>query len=135
MWVMSVFLIVALVFQFRLQRYVPIVYWLTVVLISIVGTLITDNLVDNEGVSLPTSTTIWAIARLHLRGLVLARTDALDPHDLYDQARGVLLGGDPLHLRARYCRRDHATEDQRRVPVADVQLLRGGRRRQYRARR
>ena len=40
----------------------PIVYWVAVVLISIVGTLITDNLVENYGVSLPTSTTIFAIA-------------------------------------------------------------------------
>ena len=31
-------LVVALVFQFRLPRYVPSVYWLVVVLISIVGT-------------------------------------------------------------------------------------------------
>jgi uncharacterized membrane-anchored protein len=55
-------LVVALFFQFRLRRYLPAVYWLAVVLISIVGTLITDNLVENYGVSLPTSTTIFAIA-------------------------------------------------------------------------
>jgi uncharacterized membrane-anchored protein len=60
--IMSAFLAVALVAQFRLRRYVPIVYWVAVVLISIVGTLITDNLVENYGVSLPTSTTIFAIA-------------------------------------------------------------------------
>jgi uncharacterized membrane-anchored protein len=32
-------LIVALVVQFRLDRYVPSIYWLAVVLISVVGTL------------------------------------------------------------------------------------------------
>ena len=60
--VMAGFLAVALVFQFRLQRYVPAVYWLAVVLISVVGTLITDNLTDNFGVSLVTTTIVFAVA-------------------------------------------------------------------------
>ncbi len=55
-------LIVALVFQFRARRYVPGIYWLAVVLISIVGTQITDNLVDNFGVSLVTTTVIFSAA-------------------------------------------------------------------------
>ena len=38
------------------RRYVPGIYWLAVVLISVVGTLITDNLTDNFGVSLVTTT-------------------------------------------------------------------------------
>jgi uncharacterized membrane-anchored protein len=59
---MSAFLAVALAFQFRLRRYVPTVYWVAVVLISVVGTLITDNLTDNFGVSLTTTTTLFAIA-------------------------------------------------------------------------
>src|SRR5881398_1727122 len=42
--VMTVVLIAALVWQFRKDRYQPPVYWLAVVLISIVGTLLTDNL-------------------------------------------------------------------------------------------
>ena len=60
-YVMSAVLAVALVFQFRLRRYVPGVYWLAVVLISIVGTLITDNLTDNFGVSLVTTTIVFAV--------------------------------------------------------------------------
>ena len=55
---LSAFLTVALVAQFYQRRYVPVVYWIAVVLISVVGTLITDNLVDNFGVPL-TTTTIW----------------------------------------------------------------------------
>ena len=55
-------LVVVLVFQFRLPKYVPSVYWLAVVLISIVGTLITDNLVENFGVTLPITTIAFAIA-------------------------------------------------------------------------
>jgi uncharacterized membrane-anchored protein len=53
-------LVVALVFQFRVRRYVPGVYWLAVVLISVVGTLITDNLTDNFGVSLVTTTVVFS---------------------------------------------------------------------------
>src|SRR5262245_65800295 len=45
-------LITALVFQFRAPRYVAGIYWLAVVLISVVGTQITDNLSDDPGVSL-----------------------------------------------------------------------------------
>ncbi len=60
--VMAVLLGGALVLQFRTRRYVPAVYWLAVVLISIVGTLITDNLVDNFGVSLWTTTVVFSVA-------------------------------------------------------------------------
>ncbi len=60
--VMSALLIVVLVFQFRARKYVPSIYWLAVVLISVVGTLITDNLTDNVGISLMTSTIVFAIA-------------------------------------------------------------------------
>ena len=60
--VMSVFLAGALFVQFRLRWYVPGVYWLAVVLISIVGTLITDNLVDNFGVPLLTTTIVFTVA-------------------------------------------------------------------------
>src|SRR3954454_22095625 len=47
--IMTAVLVLALVLQFSRRRYVPWTYWLAVVLISIVGTLITDNLVDNLG--------------------------------------------------------------------------------------
>ncbi len=60
--VMSALLIVVLFFQFRARKYIPSIYWLAVVLISVVGTLITDNLTDNLGVSLETTTIVFAIA-------------------------------------------------------------------------
>ena len=59
-YIMALVLAVVLVFQFRAKGYVPSIYWLAVVLISIFGTLITDNLVDNLGVSLEVSTTAFA---------------------------------------------------------------------------
>ncbi len=48
--VMSVLLVVILVAQFKARKYNPTLYWVSVVMISIIGTLITDNLSDNIGV-------------------------------------------------------------------------------------
>jgi uncharacterized membrane-anchored protein len=55
-YVMGALLIAVLVFQFRARKYVPGIYWLAVVLISVVGTLVSDNLVENYGVALETTT-------------------------------------------------------------------------------
>jgi uncharacterized membrane-anchored protein len=60
-YVMAILLVVTLVFQFRANRYVPGLYWFAVVLISVVGTLFSDNLVDNLGVPLQTTTIGFAI--------------------------------------------------------------------------
>lgn len=56
---MAVLLAAVLVVQFSTKKYVPVVYWLAVVLISVVGTLFSDNLVDNYGVSLWTTSAIF----------------------------------------------------------------------------
>jgi uncharacterized membrane-anchored protein len=61
-YVMGSVLVVVLFLQFRARRYVPSIYWLAVVLISVVGTLITDNLTDNFGVPLTTTTIVFAVA-------------------------------------------------------------------------
>ncbi len=55
-YLMSAVLVAVLVAQFRARKYVPGIYWLAVVLISVVGTLISDNLVENYGVTLETTT-------------------------------------------------------------------------------
>ncbi|MGW3461756.1 COG4705 family protein [Streptomyces olivaceoviridis] len=57
---MSALLAVVLVVQFRTTAYRAGVYWLAVALISVVGTLISDNLTDNMGVPLETSTAVFA---------------------------------------------------------------------------
>lgn len=59
---MSAILVAVLVVQFRARRYVPWIYWLSVVMISVVGTLITDNLTDNFGVALEVTTAAFSIA-------------------------------------------------------------------------
>ena len=52
----------ALFIQLGLKKYVPPIYWLVVVLVSVVGTLVSDNLVDNLGISLETTSIIFAAA-------------------------------------------------------------------------
>ena len=54
-------LVVLLVVQFRLRRYVPVAYWSVVVVISVFGTLITDNMTDAYNVPLTVSTPIFAV--------------------------------------------------------------------------
>lgn len=53
--------LVALFFQIRATRYVPVLYWVVVVLISVFGTLITDNLTDHFGISLAYSTALFSV--------------------------------------------------------------------------
>lgn len=60
-YLMGSLLIVALGFQFKARRYLVSLYWLVVVLLSVVGTLITDNLTDHFGVSLVTSTVAFSV--------------------------------------------------------------------------
>ncbi|SFB76888.1 hypothetical protein [Collimonas sp. OK412] len=54
--------IVALLFQLRASRYVPALYWITVVFVSVFGTLVTDNLTDQLNVPLAASTALFSIA-------------------------------------------------------------------------
>jgi uncharacterized membrane-anchored protein len=60
--IIGTMLVVTLIFQFKSKKYIPGIYWLAVVLISIVGTLITDNLTDNFGIPLMTTTIIFAVS-------------------------------------------------------------------------
>jgi uncharacterized membrane-anchored protein len=61
-WVMTVLLVAVIAVQFALNRYVPAAYWLTVVLVSIVGTWITDNLTDTLHIPLMASTNFFTAA-------------------------------------------------------------------------
>ncbi|GFE69128.1 hypothetical protein [Chroococcus sp. FPU101] len=63
-YVMSGVLLIVLLNQFRLKRYVPVSYWIVVIVMSITGTLITDRLVDDLGVSLMTTTIFFSVVLL-----------------------------------------------------------------------
>lgn len=60
--VMFILLAASLFMQLRTHRYTPWIYWLTVVLVSVVGTQITDLMTDGLGISLYISTTVFAVA-------------------------------------------------------------------------
>ena len=85
--VFSAALVLVLVAQFRLRQYVPGVYWLAVVLISVVGTLLTDNLTDGQGVALWVSTTVFAVLLAGVFGVWYARERTLSIHCIVTTAR------------------------------------------------
>ena len=70
-YVMSAAFAVVLILQVGARRYEPPLYWITVVLISIVGTLVSDNIVD--GVALPRVLDELAIAHELARDVSNAR--------------------------------------------------------------
>ncbi|WP_421758717.1 hypothetical protein [Devosia sp.] len=84
---MAVVLVVALVLQFRQKRYVPWSYWLAVVLISIVGTLVTDNLVDNFHVPLLVTTIVFTIALAVTFALWFRSEGTLSIHSIFTNRR------------------------------------------------
>lgn len=85
--VMGVLLLVALIYQFRTKKYTPTIYWLSVVLISIVGTLITDNLTDNFGISLVTTTIVFSIALIATFVCWYKKEKTLSIHSIFTPRR------------------------------------------------
>jgi uncharacterized membrane-anchored protein len=85
--VFSLALVAVLVAQFRLDRYVPGVYWLAVVLISVVGTLLTDNLTDAREVPLWISTTVFTVLLAAVFGIWYARERTLSIHTIVTTPR------------------------------------------------
>jgi uncharacterized membrane-anchored protein len=85
--IFSVALVVALLAQFRLRRYVPGVYWTSVVLISVVGTLLTDNLTDGQGVPLWISFTVFSVLLAAVFGIWYARERTLSIHSIVTTPR------------------------------------------------
>jgi uncharacterized membrane-anchored protein len=85
--VMSGFLAIFLVMQLRSKKYIPWLYWTVVVLVSIVGTLITDNLVDNFGVALETTTIAFSLALLATFLLWYAKEKTLSVHTIFTRQR------------------------------------------------
>jgi len=84
---MGALLIVTLFFEFRVRQYVPGLYWLAVVLLSIVGTLITDNLTDHFGVSLVTTTIVFSVMLAITFAVWYAKEKTLSVHSIYTTRR------------------------------------------------
>jgi uncharacterized membrane-anchored protein len=81
-YIMSGILLLTLLNQFRLKRYVPVSYWLVVVLMSVTGTLITDRLVDELGVSLVTINIVFSMILAVVFGCWYASEKTLAMHSI-----------------------------------------------------
>jgi uncharacterized membrane-anchored protein len=86
-YVMGGLLVATLLMQLRARQYIPSLYWINVVLISIVGTLITDNLVDNFGVSLKVTTALFSLALVATFVAWYAREKTLSIHTIFTTRR------------------------------------------------
>lgn len=86
-WLMGAILLVALSIQVAARKYIPWLYWVSVVLISIVGTLITDNLTDNFGVKLETTTLVFGVALIAAFGAWYASEKTLSIHTIFTRKR------------------------------------------------
>jgi uncharacterized membrane-anchored protein len=80
--IFTVILAGVLAWQLSLSRYVPFVYWLTVVVVSVTGTLYTDILTDSLGVRLAVSTSVFAVALAIVFGVWWARERTLSIHSI-----------------------------------------------------
>ncbi|MDT5212230.1 MAG: hypothetical protein QOK18_469, partial [Mycobacterium sp.] len=80
--IFTVVLAAVLGWQLTLDRYVPFVYWLTVVVISVTGTLYTDILTDDLGVPLALSTSVFAAVLAVVFGVWWARERTLSIHSI-----------------------------------------------------
>ena len=80
-------LAVLLATQFSLKRYVPGVYWSVVVVISVFGTLITDNMTDAYSVPLATSTAVFTVILAAVFGIWYAFERTLSIHSIVTTRR------------------------------------------------
>lgn len=73
---------VVLTWQMRTRRYVPLPYWLTVVVVSVAGTLYTDMGTDQLGIPLWVSSTVFAALLAVVFGVWYAREKSLSIHSI-----------------------------------------------------
>lgn len=85
--VMAVLLAIALFLQLRTRCYTPWIYWLTVVLVSVVGTQITDLLTDKLGVSLYVSTPVFAVVLATIFAVWYRVERSLSIHEIFTRRR------------------------------------------------
>jgi uncharacterized membrane-anchored protein len=86
-YVMSAVFLAALIVQVRAKRYLPPLYWITVVLISVVGTLVSDNLVDGMGISLVTTSIAFGLILSAVFALWYRSEKTLSIHTIFTTRR------------------------------------------------
>ena len=80
--IMSIGLIIAVIVQLKQSKYVAVSYWVVVIMMSIVGTLITDLLVDELGVSLILLTVLFTIAMVAIFIIWYKKEKTLSIHSI-----------------------------------------------------
>jgi len=80
-------LLVILFLQFRAKKYIPGLYWLSVVLISVFGTLLTDLMTDSLHIPLETSTAFFSLALAITFVVWYAREGTLSIHSIFTLRR------------------------------------------------
>lgn len=85
--VTGILLAVSLFCQMRATRYQPVLYWLTVVFISVFGTLITDNLTDAWNVPLVLSSLVFSLILLVIFVVWYRREGTLSIHHIDSRSR------------------------------------------------
>lgn len=85
--VMAALLAVALLLQLRTRRYTPWIYWAMVLLVSVVGTQITDLLTDSLNVRLYLSTAVFAALLAAIFALWYRVERSLSIHDIVTPRR------------------------------------------------
>jgi uncharacterized membrane-anchored protein len=85
--IFTVVLAVVLGVQLRLRRYLPLAYWLTVVVVSVTGTLYTDILTDQFAVPLWISTTVFSVLLVAVFAVWWARERTLSIHSITSTPR------------------------------------------------
>ena len=85
--VMGILLAIVLFCQFRAKKYIPGLYWMSVVLISIFGTLVTDNLTDAMGVPLEVSTIVFSVALAITFAVWYSKEKTLSIHSIFTSKR------------------------------------------------
>lgn len=83
----GVLLAIALFFQMRATRYSPIRYWVTVVFISVFGTLVTDNLTDAWHVPLAVSSLVFSVLLIITFAVWYRREGTLSIHSIDSRSR------------------------------------------------
>jgi len=86
-YIMGGILLILLSIQLKLKRYIPVSYWSVVVMMSIVGTLITDKLVDDLGVSLVALSIFFTIAMVVVFTIWYMKEKTLSIHSIHNFIR------------------------------------------------
>ncbi|WP_034262237.1 hypothetical protein [Actinospica robiniae] len=86
-WIFTAVFVLVLAVQLRLKRYVPFPYWLTVVVVSVTGTLYTDILTDQLNVPLWISSAVFSVLLAVVFGTWWLRERTLSIHSVTTRSR------------------------------------------------